>query len=148
MQQQETTYGAAEIELDEERNYGRANSKPFGRTALPHGIALIGGFGSYALVVNNISGPGMLDFPQAFQAAGWLPCVLCILGVAAVSAAVACALTDAHASLRKEKATHATNPTSRTRAGRWRARSWKEVQSDSVEFSEMFGAAYGGAIFR
>jgi amino acid permease len=146
--QQETTYGAAEIELDEERNYGRANSKPFGRTALPHGVALIGGFGSYALVVNNISGPGMLDFPQAFQAAGWLPCVLCILGVAAVSAAVACALTDAHASLRKEKATHATNPTSRTRAGRWRARSWKEVQSDSVEFSEMFGAAYGGAIFR
>ena len=146
--QQETTYGAAEIELDEERNYGRANSKPFGRTTLPHGIALIGGFGSYALVVNNISGPGMLDFPQAFQAAGWLPCVLCILGVAAVSAAVACALTDAHASLRKEKATHATNPTSRTRAGRWRARSWKEVQSDSVEFSEMFGAAYGGAIFR
>ena len=40
--QQETTYGAAEIELDEERNYGRANSKPFGRTTLPHGMALIG----------------------------------------------------------------------------------------------------------
>ncbi len=146
---QQETYGAAEIELDDApRDYGRANSKPFGRTSLPHGVALIGGFGSYALVVNNISGPGMLDFPQAFQAAGWLPCVLCILGVAAVSAAVACALSDAHASLRKEKASHATNPTSRTRAGRWRAQSWKEVQSDSVEFSEMFGAAYGGAVFR
>ena len=93
---QEATYGAAEIELDDApRDYGRANSKPFGRTSLPHGVALIGGFGSYALVVNNISGPGMLDFPQAFQAAGWLPCVLCILGVAAVSAAVACALSDA-----------------------------------------------------
>ena len=113
-----------------------------------HGARVIGGFGSYGWVVNNISGPGMLDVPQAFQAAGWLPCVLCIWGVAAVSAAVACALSDAHASLRKEKASHATNPTSRTRAGRWRAQSWKEVQSDSVEFSEMFGAAYGGAVFR
>ena len=34
------TYGAAEIELDDApRDYGRANSKPFGRTSLPHGVA-------------------------------------------------------------------------------------------------------------
>lgn len=137
-----TGYGAAE------RDPPRVDSKPFGRTSLPRGAALIGGFGSYALVVNNISGPGMLDFPQAFQAAGWLPCVLCILGVAAVSAAVACALSDAHASLRKEKASHGANASSTSRAGRWRAKSWVATAKDSVEFSEMFGAAYGGTVFR
>ena len=146
--QQETTYGAAEIELDEERNYGRANSKPFGRTTLPHGVALIGGFGSYALVVNNISGPGMLDFPQAFQAAGWLPCVLCILGVAAVSAAVACASDRCPRFLEKGKG-HARHEPDVANEGGPVARAVLEgVQSDSVEFSEMFGAAYGGAIFR
>ena len=37
----------------------------------PHfGAHTIGLFGSLALTINNISGPGMLEFPSIFQSAG------------------------------------------------------------------------------
>lgn len=84
---------------------------------------MIGLFGSFALVVNNISGPGMLDFPRAFQTGGWLPCVICIFVVASVSAAVACYLSDAHGRLRESE------------GGR------------ALEFSNIFGVLYGPKVF-
>ena len=59
--QQEAAYGAAEIEFDEELR--RANSKFFGTAAARDGPNR--GF-EVTIVVNNISGPGMLDF-QAFR---------------------------------------------------------------------------------
>ncbi|KAJ8609829.1 hypothetical protein CTAYLR_008135 [Chrysophaeum taylorii] len=59
-------------------------------------------FGSFALVVNNISGPGLLDFPAAFQHAGWVPSVVVIFAVASVSASVATMLCDVMARVEAE----------------------------------------------
>jgi len=89
--------------------------------SLSQGV-LIGGFGSFALVVNNISGPGMLDFPQAFQAAGWAVAVPTIVAVACASAAVASSLASVHKIDRDNK-------------------------GKDVEFCELFGDAYGAKVF-
>lgn len=84
-------------------------------------VQVIGVFGSFALVLNNISGPGMLDFPLAFQSAGWLPCVACVFGVACASAAVASYLCEAHGRLVKTRG--------------------------PLEFSGIFGELYGARVF-
>lgn len=55
----------------------------------------IGWFGSIALIINNISGPGLLDFPAAYQESGWLPATTAILVIASASAFVATTLVDA-----------------------------------------------------
>lgn len=62
----------------------------------------IGVFGSFALVVNNISGPGLLNFASAFQQAGWLPSVCVILIVASLSACIATMLCDVMARIEAE----------------------------------------------
>lgn len=66
---------------------------------LPHAIGM---FGSFALVVNNISGPGLLNFASAFQQAGWLPSVCVILIVASLSACIATMLCDVMARIQAE----------------------------------------------
>ncbi|EGB03078.1 hypothetical protein AURANDRAFT_68316, partial [Aureococcus anophagefferens] len=101
------------------RHSGSADRLETGAGPLP--LGLIGWFGSYALVVNNISGPGMLDFPRAFQEAGAVPCALCIGVVASVSAVVAVYLADAHRSLRRG--------------------------SGALEFSDVFGELFGRRVF-
>ena len=101
------------------RHSGSADRLESGAGPLP--LGLIGWFGSYALVVNNISGPGMLDFPRAFQEAGAVPCALCIGVVASVSAVVAVYLADAHRSLRRG--------------------------SGALEFSDVFGELFGRRVF-
>jgi len=53
--------------------------------------------GSIALVLNNISGPGMLEFPATFQAAGYVPCLVLLAIVTVISSACATLLADAMA---------------------------------------------------
>lgn len=61
----------------------------------PHlGAKSIGLLGSFALTVNNISGPGMLDFPAIFQKAGYIPCLLCLFFVCLISSICATLLCD------------------------------------------------------
>ena len=104
----------------DERRPLRAGDGPAGGAPAPL-VGAIGLFGSYALVLNNISGPGMLDFPLAFQSAGYVPCTVTIVAVACASAAVATYLCDAHAGLRKTRG--------------------------PLEFSALFGELYGGRVF-
>ena len=54
-----------------DRSEGGACDAPTGACDAQHALGTIGSFGSLALIINNISGPGMLDFPAAFQNAGW-----------------------------------------------------------------------------
>ena len=86
-------------------------------------VEAIGWFGSFALVMNNISGPGMLDFPRAFQQAGWVPCVACIGTVSCVSAVIALYLADAHRALRSAR------------------------PRSALEFSDVFGELFGRPVF-
>ena len=59
----------------------------------------IGLFGSIALTVNNVSGPGMLQISKVFQEAGWLaPCVAFVL-VCVVSSFAVTLLADTIARL-------------------------------------------------
>eukprot|EP00629_Pelagomonadales_sp_RCC1024_P006077 CAMPEP_0119285398 /NCGR_PEP_ID=MMETSP1329-20130426/32103_1 /TAXON_ID=114041 /ORGANISM="Genus nov. species nov., Strain RCC1024" /LENGTH=455 /DNA_ID=CAMNT_0007286109 /DNA_START=119 /DNA_END=1483 /DNA_ORIENTATION=- len=116
LQTSREAYGARE----EYGTNGRASERS---SAAPSAAMTIGLFGSYALVVNNISGPGLLDFPHAFQEAGWLPCVLCISVVAVASAAVASSLADAHAALR-------------------------QATGEDMEFADLFGEVFGPRVFR
>lgn len=53
--------------------------------------------GSIALTMNNISGPGMLDFPATFQNAGYVPCIVTLLVVTMISSSCATLLADAMA---------------------------------------------------
>lgn len=46
----------------------------------------LGWFSSFALIVNNISGPGMMSLPQIFFAAGYIPACACIALVCTTSA--------------------------------------------------------------
>ena len=61
------------------------------------GAKTIGYFGSIALTVNNISGPGMLEFPAVFQSAGWVPSLVCLVLVCPISSICATLLCDAMA---------------------------------------------------
>ena len=106
------------------REPGERQPLQLSAAAVPSALS-IGFFGSYALVVNNISGPGLLDFPHAFQDAGWLPCVVCICALAAASAAVASALADAHATIK-------------TVAG-----GGENCHHGDLQFSDLFGKAFG-----
>ena len=45
------------------------------------GSKKIGFFASVALLINNITGPGVPQLPNLFVESGWLTPVLCILGV-------------------------------------------------------------------
>lgn len=53
--------------------------------------------GSIALTMNNISGPGMLDFPATFQNAGYIPCIVVLIVVTVISSSCATLLADAMA---------------------------------------------------
>ena len=53
--------------------------------------------GSLALTINNISGPGMLEFPSIFQSAGYAPCLVVLLFVFVISSSCATLLADAMA---------------------------------------------------
>jgi hypothetical protein len=53
--------------------------------------------GSIALTMNNISGPGMLDFPATFQSAGYVPCIITLVVVTTISSSCATLLSDAMA---------------------------------------------------
>jgi hypothetical protein len=46
----------------------------------------LGWFSSFALIVNNISGPGMMSLPSVFFAAGYVPASACIALVCTTSA--------------------------------------------------------------
>jgi amino acid permease len=54
----------------------------------------IGLFASIALTVNNISGAGMLEFPQMFQRAGILPSLISLFLVCVISTLFATTLAD------------------------------------------------------
>lgn len=45
-------------------------------------------FGSISLLVNELVGPGMLDFPATFQRNGFIPTTLVIIVIAALSAKI------------------------------------------------------------
>ncbi|KAJ1453515.1 hypothetical protein M885DRAFT_443632 [Pelagophyceae sp. CCMP2097] len=90
-----------------------------GDDAPPHSLKTIGYFGSMALIINNVSGPGMLDFPAAFQSAGWVPCVFTICCIAATSAGVGTLVCDTVAKL------------------------WHEEPTSRVEFSSIFERTLG-----
>lgn len=49
------------------------------------GLKTIGFFGSFCLLVNSITGAGMIQIPGMFQEAGWLFPLVCFLGVALLS---------------------------------------------------------------
>jgi amino acid permease len=43
------------------------------------GDKTISAFGSFALIINNLTGPAMLGFPHLFHEAGIIPVVVCTL---------------------------------------------------------------------
>ena len=63
------------------------------------GKKTIGVFGAIVLVMNNVTGPGMLTLPALYQTAGWLPTTLACVAVASLSATAACFFCDAFALL-------------------------------------------------
>ena len=58
------------------------------------GKKTIGVFGAIVLVMNNVTGPGMLTLPALYQTAGWLPTTLSCVFVATVSALAATLFCD------------------------------------------------------
>lgn len=63
-----------------EHDDGRHHNKNEG-----FGSKTIGFFGGFALLVNNMSGPGMMQIPYIFQQAGWLPPLVCLIVVCIVA---------------------------------------------------------------
>ena len=63
------------------------------------GHKTIGFFGGFALLVNNMTGPGMTAIPPIFQQAGWLVPSLCFLVVALVATLSSTMLCQAMASI-------------------------------------------------
>jgi Transmembrane amino acid transporter protein len=59
---------------------GRHHTKDAG-----FGGKTIGFFGGFSLLVNNMSGPGMMEIPSIFQEAGWLPPMICLIVVCIVA---------------------------------------------------------------
>lgn len=59
------------------------------------GAKTIGWGGSIVLLVNNITGPGMLLLPVLFQQAGWLVPMATLTAVCAISSLSCCCLADA-----------------------------------------------------
>eukprot|EP00928_Gymnodinium_smaydae_P034131 TRINITY_DN24266_c0_g2_i1.p1 TRINITY_DN24266_c0_g2~~TRINITY_DN24266_c0_g2_i1.p1 ORF type:complete len:522 (-),score=50.34 TRINITY_DN24266_c0_g2_i1:218-1783(-) len=57
----------------------------------------IGAFGSFCLITNNITGPGMLHIPAIFQQAGLIVPLIVFFGVCTVSAGAATLLCDSMA---------------------------------------------------
>lgn len=72
-------------------------SSPMSPSTKHLGAKTITMLGSIALTMNNISGPGMLDFPATFQAAGWVPCVVVLVAVTLISSSCATLLADSMA---------------------------------------------------
>ena len=65
-----------------------------GRSPAPFGGKSIGFVASIALTVNNMSGAGMLSFPQLFQRAGLLPSLAALALVCVLSTLFATMLSD------------------------------------------------------
>ena len=63
------------------------------------GAKTIGFFGGFALLVNNMTGPGMTAIPPIFQQAGWVVPVLCFAVVAVVATLSSTMLCQAMATL-------------------------------------------------
>ena len=59
------------------------------------GEKTIGSFGSIVLLINNVTGPGMLLLPVLFQQAGWLVPVGALVVVGGVSTLACCCLVEA-----------------------------------------------------
>mmetsp|Transcript_8843 Transcript_8843/g.13019 ORF Transcript_8843/g.13019 Transcript_8843/m.13019 type:complete len:488 (-) Transcript_8843:375-1838(-) len=57
-------------------------------------VASIRMFGSISLLVNELVGPGMLDFPATFQRNGFIPTALVIIVIAALSAKISLNLAN------------------------------------------------------
>jgi amino acid permease len=72
----------------------KATSPPFLAPG-PARIPAIGYFGSLAIAVNNLTGPGMLDLPATFQKSGFIPTTICIIIVSVLSSLTSLALTAA-----------------------------------------------------
>lgn len=53
------------------------------------GKKTIGTLGSWVLLINNITGPGLVILPVAFQVSGWIPCLL-LLGIMGAMSIVCC----------------------------------------------------------
>mmetsp|Transcript_20201 Transcript_20201/g.42320 ORF Transcript_20201/g.42320 Transcript_20201/m.42320 type:complete len:546 (+) Transcript_20201:19-1656(+) len=66
----------------------------------------IGYLGSLALVVNNITGPGMLDLPSTFQRSGLIPTIFTVVFVSSLSAIISLSLAN---SIGKTKVDGASN---------------------------------------
>jgi hypothetical protein len=54
------------------------NSTAFATNAQSFGTKTIGWAGGIALLVNNITGSGLVNFPSLYQRAGWLSCTLAL----------------------------------------------------------------------
>lgn len=63
------------------------------------GNKTIGFFGGFALLVNNMTGPGMTAIPPIFQQAGWFPPTLCFAVIALVATLSSTMLCQAMASI-------------------------------------------------
>jgi hypothetical protein len=76
----------------------RSSSSSSAKTAV--GAKTIGWFASFAFTMNNIAGPGMLDFPAAFQSAGYVPCIACLVVVAPIASICGTLLVDTMARIK------------------------------------------------
>lgn len=59
----------------------------------------IGNFGSFALIMNNLTGPAMLGFPHLFQQAGIIPVIVGVVFVSIASSLCGTFLSDTIASI-------------------------------------------------
>ena len=63
----------------------------------------VGAFTSFAFTVNNVTGPGMLNFPQTFRKAGWVPTVSALVVVCMGATMCALMLSDTIARVPKNR---------------------------------------------
>lgn len=92
------------------------------------GSRSIGYVGSFALAINVLVGPGMMDLPRVFQSAGYLPCALALTICGVVSALCVTLFCDVHARLPHY-----------ARAG---------DGSSRLEYADLFGFVFGRAYLK
>jgi len=79
-------YGTTSTD-DEEKGDNSSNNNTHGDGALSHhGAKSIGMLGSFAIAVNSLAGPAILQLPATYQMAGLIPTTLCLIAVGVLSA--------------------------------------------------------------
>ena len=66
----------------------------------PSPFLKVGYWGSIAIAVNNLTGPGMLDLPSTFQKSGVVPTTVCIVFMAILSSVTSLSLSNAIGKIR------------------------------------------------